>query len=59
MGNPLELRSLSLAMNINHTQNKCTLYYLTRCDMREWPPTSIPICYQPQHPQRETDNTDK
>ena len=32
---------------------------LTRCDMREWPPTSIPICYQPQHPQRETDNTDK
>lgn len=28
MGNPLELRSLSLAMNINHTQNKCTLYSL-------------------------------
>ena len=32
---------------------------LARRDMREWPPTSIPICYQPQHPQRETDNTDK
>ena len=28
MGTPLELRRLSLAMNINHTQNKCTLYSL-------------------------------
>ena len=32
---------------------------LAHRDMREWPPTSIPICYQPQHPQREPDNTDK
>ena len=29
---------------------------LARRDMREWPPTSVPIYYQPQRPQRETDD---
>ena len=32
---------------------------LARRDMREWPPTSVPIYYQPQRPQRKVDNTDK
>ncbi|RJW75858.1 hypothetical protein DXA32_20070, partial [Subdoligranulum sp. OF01-18] len=32
---------------------------LARRDMREWPPTSVPIYYQPQRPQRKADNTDK
>lgn len=32
---------------------------LARLDMREWPPTSVPIYYQPQRPQREANNTDK
>ena len=32
---------------------------LARRDMREWPPTSVPIYYQPQRPQRETDDTNK
>ena len=32
---------------------------LAHRDMREWPPTSVPIYYQPQRPQRETDDTNK
>lgn len=32
---------------------------LARRDMREWPPTSVPIYYQPQRPQRKVDDTDK
>ena len=32
---------------------------LARRDMREWPPTSVPIYYQPQRPQREADNMNK
>ena len=32
---------------------------LARRDMREWPPTSVPIYYQPQRPQRKADNKDK
>ena len=28
---------------------------LARRDMREWPPTSVPIYYQPQRPQRKVD----
>ena len=32
---------------------------LAHRDMREWPPTSGPIYYQPQRPQLETDDTNK
>ena len=32
---------------------------LARRDMREWPPTSVPIYYLPQRPQGETDDTNK
>ena len=32
---------------------------LAHRDMREWPPTSVPISSQPQRPQRETDDTNK
>lgn len=32
---------------------------LAHRDTREWPPTSVPIYYQPQRPQRETDDTNK
>ena len=28
---------------------------LARRDMREWPPTSVPIYYQPQRPQRKVE----
>ena len=32
---------------------------LARRDMREWPPTSVHIYYQPQRPQREEAKTNK
>lgn len=32
---------------------------LAHRDMREWPPTSVPIYYQPQRPQREETRTNE